>query len=354
MLVMALKNLVEPGWEPDGGIEKWARKQGYGRSYALTEQGLRELRVAHDGSVAGLYLTESTNHEIYVGISTSDVTKRLRKHAETWPDTQAFRFIPSSASATEIRNIERRFVHDAERNGLVNRNTEWASSINGASSLDELVPVEDQQAWLAGPRSTANARDAGELTELTAGAVARNRHKYDALLNLPHSESTLDAFAAYLRYCVPFPRTTEATYWTATSLPSWSKGRRILTCTMAVIEVFFIYEMTDGEGPHAMLFVDRRHLPGGGLARLAFRRKLRQFGARRVLNGHSSGGNWEQGIRFDDLGLFVSALESIPELQFAAAHFALDRMRMRQSGYKSSHNRSLAQAALLRTFASPN
>ncbi|KAA0024781.1 hypothetical protein [Antrihabitans cavernicola] len=348
---MALKNNADPGWKPDGVIEKWAREQGYGRGYALTEEGLRELRAAHDGSVAGLYLIESTNHDIYVGISTSDVTRRLRTHAETWPDMQGFRFIPSSASASEIRSMECRLVHDAERHGLVNRNTEWASSIVGASSLDELVPIDDQQSWLAAPRATANACDCGELTEFSASAVARNRHKYDALLRLPHSDSILDAFAAYLRYCVPFPRTTEATFWTATSLPAWSQGRRILTCTMAVIEVFYIFETTSGEDPHAMLFVDRRHLPGRGLARLGFRRELRQFGARQVMDCHPSGGNWEQGIRFDNLGLFVAALESIPELQFAAAHFALDRMRRPGSGYAQSHNRSLAEAALLRAFA---
>ena len=146
-------NRLIPGWEPDPKIAAWSRARQYGAPIFLTDANLRALKKSHNGRPAGLYIWEGEKHDVYIGISETDVTGRLRDHLRKFPDAnaQCFRYYEHHGSRQELREIERQYVHDAIDSYFLAYNREYSSSIHGSSVFDEVLSVNEQKAWFESP-----------------------------------------------------------------------------------------------------------------------------------------------------------------------------------------------------------
>ena len=347
MVRSGLRNELVEGWSPTKKIEKWTKSRGYGELFLLNDENLKRLAERHSGVTSGLYLIEATNHEIYIGVSTTHIRTRFHDHTRKWPDIQGFRFIPSTESMPQLRVREASLVHEAERKDFVHRNHEYASVIQGKKKLDELIAPDLQDAWLKSPFETNLRHLSDQLPVLEPSQVAGNRYKYERLTQDNSGDQCLAVLAAYLRNCVPLPIRTEATFWTTTCYPDWNKSSRVLTCTMHWLEVLFIHRDVTSGRLSAALAIDKRELP-----RLGFRSILRaKYGASYVPNFHArSGGTYIAGLDFNDLAQLIAALDQDTFVRRAAARYAIGRMSLGQSGYKPSHNRNLAAPALESAF----
>ncbi|WP_285184508.1 GIY-YIG nuclease family protein [Rhodococcus sp. MEB041] len=287
-----------------------------------------------------MYLFEAENHEAYIGIST-DLRSRLKQHAQRHMDIAAFRLREVDAAPLELRSIERSLVHSAQKAGFTLRNREHAMTLSGESVIDAVVTPEEQAEWLRDPRAL-NATDVVVGPEYSSGQLAAHTSSFDRLQQHPRGSEIVNAVAAYLSACVPFPARTEGTFWTVSCFPG-SSAHRITCISMAMLEMFYIWSPPKSGKLEVRMFVDGSRIP----KRLfASRKPWRKLG-RGVWLGpaaHKSAGINERTIRIDDVTDFASALE-LPGVADAAAHHALAVMRKRQSGYKPSHCPQLAAAA---------
>lgn len=341
-----LKNELAAGWTPSDKIAKWAKGLGYGDAFVLDSDNVNRIAERHSGTTSGLYLLEATNHEVYIGVSSTHVRTRFNSHSGKWPDMQAFRFIPSTESEPALRDREKSFVHDAERRGFVHRNHEYATVIKGKKKLDELINPGLQTTWLRRPLDTNLRFRNDDLPTLEPSQLAGNRYKYERLIDVDGGQMCIDVLAAYLRNCVPLPIRTEATFWTTTCYPDWNQKNRMLTCTMDWLETLYIHRDNNTGRLFAVIGIDRRELPRLGaetILRVRYGAVLRDF-------HEKSGGSFVGGLDFDDPQRLIAALNKDTIVRRAAARYAHSRMTRGQSAYKPSHNRNLAGPALARAF----
>lgn len=328
-------------WSGDERVAQWAIGRGFGvTAFRLDRDGLKLFKSEYPADRCGLYVFECVNHDVYIGIG-KDVAERLPQHRKKHPDALTFRFLPHPGNEAERRTVERRLVRDAQTAGLTVRNREHASGHVGPSTLDVLISEEEQRTWLQDPVGI-NALDESALVELDHSQLAAHEGDFQRLRRHPRYAEIIEVLSAYAASCIPFPRRTEATFWTVSCFPS-SNRARIFCISMATLETFFIAVSNNEHGDiHARLFVDKRHLPSGKWGRVL-------LAARGIMfdddHRHKSGGAFEQCLVVNDIRELRSVLKS-KHIRAAATAFNLDLMRKRQSAYKPSHCRQLAQAAL--------
>ncbi|WP_149359618.1 GIY-YIG nuclease family protein [Lolliginicoccus suaedae] len=317
-------------------IEKWARNNGFSAPNVYVDATPPNIRQALGESRQGLYLLEFTNNDIYIGIA-SDMSRRLPQHRTRWPDIETVRLQHSGDA--ELRVIERDLVRNAQSRGIVVRNREHAHGHTGPSTLDQLVPVAEQEIWRRDPAQANNA-DAASLIDLGPSQLAAHAHDFHRFRELPGHEELLRFLGNYLMACVPLPRRTEGTFWTVSCFPSSNKAR-VFCVSMAGMETLFCYHDPESATYGAAMFVDRRKLAAAPWSRISTRIR----GIKRTEQRHKYAGPFEQGLRADGLASMNAVLQR-SDIMAAAASFNLDLMRKRQSAYKQSHCRQLAEAAL--------
>ncbi len=328
-------------WAGDECVAQWAIGRGFGvAAFPFDRDGLKLFKSEYPADRCGLYVFECVNHDVYIGIG-KDVAERLPQHRKKHPDALTFRFLPHPGNEAERRTMERRLVRDAQTAGLTVRNREHASGHVGPSTLDVLISEQEQQAWLHDPAGI-NALDESALVELGHSQLAAHEGDFQRLRRHPRYAEIIEVLSTYAASCIPFPRRTEATFWTVSCFPS-SNRTRIFCISMATLETFFIaVSDNDHSEIHARMFVDKRHLPSGKWGRVLLAARGTMFDDD---HGHKSGGAFEQCLAVNDIRDLRSVLKS-KHVRAAAAAFNLDLMRKRQSAYKPSHCRQLAQAAL--------
>ena len=322
-------------WCGDARLARWSAANGFGAEREYSRDRLDELTP----KTSGLYIFEAENHEAYIGIST-DLRARLAQHSRLHGDIRTFRVREMVGTPMELRTVERKLVHDAQKNGLILRNREHAMTLTGESVFDDVMAPAEQSAWLRDP-SGVNATDLSSPPPYDSNHLAAHASSFARLQQHPRSSEVIDAVGAYLRACVPVPVRTEGTFWTISCYPGSSRAR--LTCiSMAMLETFYVWSPPDEDRLEIRLFVDGSRIPRSRIPRKGDWRRLGR-GVKLGPRAHKSAGVHERVIVIDDVSTMSAALD-IAGVADAAAHHALAVMRKRQSGYKISHCPQLAAA----------
>ncbi|AMY18034.1 MULTISPECIES: GIY-YIG nuclease family protein [Nocardiaceae] len=323
-------------WCGDARLARWSADNGFGVEREYSRDWLDELTP----KTSGLYIFEAENHEAYIGIST-DLRARLGQHSRLHGDIRAFRVREMAGNPMELRTVERKLVHDAQRNGLILRNREHAMTLTGESVFDDVMAPAEQSAWLRDP-SGVNAADLSSPPPYDSNHLAAHASSFARLQQHPRSSEVIDAVGAYLRACVPVPVRTEGTFWTISCIPGSSRAR--LTCiSMAMLETFYVWSPPNEDRLEVRMFVDGSRIPKSRLPRKGDWRRLGP-GVKLGPRAHKSAGVHERVVVIDDVSRMSAAL-AIAGVVDAAAHHALAVMRQRQSNYKISHCPQLAAAA---------
>lgn len=336
-----LSNTLIDNWTPDARITKWAEKHGFLPPQVMSDATLLKLARAYKGKPVGLYIWESVDHEIYIGISNVSVTRRLRQHVKDYASAniQSFRYRFHSGTTETLREIERELIYDALHSGFTVFNREHSAIIYGNSVFDEHISVPRQEEWFANP-IMANANQPQRSTATTS-ATARSTRQYEKFRKLPTASAITRALSLHLRACTPFPVETERAYWSLTCLPGWS-DKRLLTLNMGYLEMFWV-EDAGLSRCQVNVGADYQFLP----RKLAWF-QTRRLGVKKTGPAHRAGGPNEEVLRFRSADAFVKVMTTCPEVRVAVARFALDRMRKgKVSGrYRDAHNSLLAGEAL--------
>lgn len=303
-------------------------------------------------SRTGLYALILPEDRVYIGESTN-VVGRFAGHRRVHESIKGFAFQRVRRAA--LKKLERDVIHRAEAAGLSLTNVTYASNVAGDRDIDLLVPQVDQERWLVNPYS-ANAKErlAVPLLELPAAQVQRYAGRLERLQAHPNGDMAIEALAYYLAGSVPFPRTTEYSFWTVSCLPSTgaSYGRALLRVNAAVIELFALFPGGADGNPSGWGFVnvasdvlrDEFGHSGGNWVDLEGTRVLR--------GGYRYAGENVSHLVVDYEEDFVPVLRD-PRIQRAAGAFALRMMRKRPTIYQRYHCKQLADAVLATKIKRP-
>lgn len=341
-------NRLIPGWEPDPKVAAWSRAHHYGEPIFIADANLRAFKKSHDGKPAGLYIWEGEKHDVYIGISETDVTGRLRDHLRKYPDAnaQCFRYYEHRGNGQELREIERQFVHDAIDSHFLAYNREYSSSIYGPSVFDEVISVDEQQTWFENP-FRRNASETAIPHGFTDTERTRSEPTYAKMRTLvpPQHGAIVRAIALYLRTCVPYPYRTQHDWWELSCLPSYVQyrtGNVLARLNMEMLEMLTFIDAGLGQSIVSMS-VDYKLLPTPDTEK-----RMDNLGAAMGGKLHPNGGASEEFLEWPTINRYIEAMCKSPQLRKAAARLALDRMRKGpvNDRYRNSHNFLLAADAL--------
>lgn len=155
----------------------------------------------------GLYVLHAGD-EHYLG-RTENVARRYREHLEHHPDTEAISFRPMPKG--DLHSPEQEGIRLLERQGIRLRNSAGMSlPLTAGSDLDELVPLTEQQAWLAGDEMTWTGR--------SRDAAVRQRHErvWQTFQKRPGAAALQSVLEQYVRTCILAPGRTEMSLWSVT------------------------------------------------------------------------------------------------------------------------------------------
>ncbi|NMO00346.1 GIY-YIG nuclease family protein [Gordonia sp. TBRC 11910] len=319
----------------DTELGRWALSKGYRPRAPFTDVELAKIR-----GLRGYYLVGVDDGSCYIGISTNDVSARLRSHRREKFGGHAVSFWVMESDVTDLRPGEKKLVESAEASGLLVHNIEWASQITGPSSLDVVVNVKTQKQWRAAPKIVNHKHRNSALPDFSPSKLVAYQAKFDALMARPDADRLVAVLAQYLNETICCPRETESTFWTVSCTPIQGSGR-IFCVSAAMMELFTVREHADGT-IGAFFSVRPKFVARTRTKRVMKYAKLRVSAWD---HGYKDGAGEQAQIHVKGLDRLERILLNSDVLN-GAAQFNLDIMRRRKSGYRASHCRQLAEAAL--------
>ena len=265
----------------------------------------------------GVYELTFADGERYVGQAV-DVVARFGAHRRTWTDIVEIAF--QRVSRDRLDDVERDQIRRREAAGVQLRNVVHTTGRLGASDLDLLLPLPQQQCWL-----DDHQPHQVRLDDRPDDSVLRRRtrHRFDRLRADPRFTNELThLIGTYLRVSMPAPELTELSYWTLSALPTTNAATypRLLTISVHALETLYVcYDRRTPQDLLIYLNVDET------VARSRLRTRLR------LASMHTVGANYRirpgvLGLRFTSARAANDALAQ-PQIIKAARKLNLDLMR---------------------------
>lgn len=208
----------------------------------LTEVvGLRSIAHLFGTSArrCGIYALLLPGDRYYIG-QAIDVVRRYAQHAKAREEISGFTFLAIPKASLDKR--ERELIFEAERAKLTLVNVVHVTDVEGESDLDVLLTPQKLASWLTDPFIQNEDDFDANPVALSPGQIARFDQNFKKFKGHPlYGQATLLLFL-YLESAVPYPRTTEYSFWSVSCMPSTnqSKAPRLLCVNMSVMEVFVL------------------------------------------------------------------------------------------------------------------
>lgn len=287
---------------------------------------------------AGLYFLQFENGSCYIG-QAIDPVRRFAQHRITVGGIAAYSFQPCHKA--KLNDEERDRIWRAERSGLPLTNRVHVANIAGDRDLDLVISSEQQEKWL---RGDPGLREPRPVRIPSDSALRRRTCQNVARLEADENYRAILACLRTFMKCVPFPQSTQLSFWSLSCLPSTGSGphKRYAGVNAAMMEVLVV----GGRSKETWGFVNvsrslcldrygtlqelRRQLPS---ARLYADRAYRDAGQ-------------------DQIRVETSSIEGLktllrqPAITAAAKHLMLRVMRARPTIYAKYHAPDLADRVL--------
>ena len=185
----------------------------------------------------GVYFLAFRPGLFYVGQAV-DVVKRFSQHRRIHDDIVGFSFIAIPKAELDI--AEKAFIFRAESLGVKLTNAVHVTSVIGDTDFDLVVSVAEQEAWLCAPSYLPDAVANFSKIVLPDTQQMRFSKNFGRFEMHPLAQRALAIFKQYVCGCVPAPRLTEYSFWSASCMPSTNANTwpRLLCVNAGVMELF--------------------------------------------------------------------------------------------------------------------
>lgn len=290
----------------------------------------------------GIYLLEFSRNRFYIG-QAIDAVRRFSQHRKNYDDIVGFSFLPVRRPLLD--ETEKDLIFKAEKLGLVILNTVHASNVAGDSDLDMVLSKDEQDAWLASPKSF-NKRDASPIIELPNGQVERSLPSFRKFQEQSERASVIRLLKIYIDECIPAPKRTEYSFWSLSCMPATNATTwpRLVSINLGVMEVFVLGHFK-GKPNNLWGFVNLSSdvLP----VDLSTAKKIEKaFPSIEVVNrNYRDAGQHQFSLHAGDQESLTKLMAN-PDIKRAAATLALRVMRKRPTIYGKFHCKQLANTLL--------
>ena len=166
----------------------------------------------------GIYILHFTNHEYYVGLAT-DVVQRYAQHIKSFSDIEFISF--KEVAKSKLSEEEKSTVYALEDLGKKLRNINIVSIVTRDTDLDLVIAPELQMKWLSNTDSSLSE------TNVKRFDFPELRTKYSKKMFQLKQHEFFDNIAKiihfYITRTIPFPKSTEYSFWSVSCLPSPGK-----------------------------------------------------------------------------------------------------------------------------------
>ncbi|OIM98997.1 hypothetical protein A9236_09455 [Polynucleobacter sp. QLW-P1DATA-2] len=282
----------------------------------------------------GIYCLSFATGHFYIG-QAIDVVRRFSEHRQIYLDIVGFSFIESSKALLNDR--EKELIYRAEAMGLKLKNAIHVSSILGDTDLDAVVSPKEQEDWLA----AISGQDfiGGECEPkiiLPQNQQDRFSKSFDQYLGHPLEKSATSLLKQYISKCIPFPRSTEYSFWSVSCMPSTnvSTWPRLFCVNVASMEIFIVGWVKKTNNLWAFMTVDAEVLSQYWPEPEVF---LEHFPSVQFIErGYRDAGQNQITLACDE-DARMDLLLADPGVIHAAASLALRVMRKRSNFYMQYH-----------------
>lgn len=293
----------------------------------------------------GIYALCLSGERAYIG-QAREVVRRFTQHLQKHDKIEGFAFIETHPS--NLDEMERLFIREAERSGVVLANVTFTTNVIGATDLDDVVPPRRQQRWLADPAAVNARTDRGPRVLLPRAQVERYRPNFEKFMALDVGHEALVDLDLFISGCLPFPRATEHSFWSVSCMPSTGRRERLLCVNAGTMELFVVGYVRAERPPvttWSFVNVSKSALFDVYGGERAFRRSYPRVRIALGPEYRDAGEDHARLIVEDQENLDMQSLLLDPPLQIAAATLALRVMRKRPTLYSQYHCQLLVNEA---------
>lgn len=178
--------------------------------YVRARNSIKEL--FQDTGVCGIYILHFINGEYYVG-QAKNVINRYSAHRKKHLDIDYVSF--REVDPADLNRVEKEMISHLEKQNKSLRNISLVSIFPGQSDLDLVISREDQDKWLQYKLDKDSL-----LTPRFDYPELRKKYteRFQALRTSIYYEPIRNVIQQYILYTLPFPRTTEYSFWSLTCL----------------------------------------------------------------------------------------------------------------------------------------
>jgi hypothetical protein len=207
----------------------------------IETDGLRSIAHLYGSSKSrcGIYLLILSENRHYIGQAV-DVVRRFAQHLKSHGNIQGFSFIPIPRK--DLSKREKEFIFKAEQQRLALVNVVHVTETVGDSDLHDVVSEEELSAWAQNPYAE-NFNDLDtEPIKLPKAQYLRNQRNIQQLRKHALHRDAVILLFLYLDSCIPYPKRTEYSFWSASCMPSTNSRTwpRLLCVSAGVMELFCI------------------------------------------------------------------------------------------------------------------
>ncbi len=185
----------------------------------------------------GIYILSFPNNLFYIGQAV-DAVRRFSQHRNKYDDIPGFSFLPIPKGSLD--DTERELIFKAESLGYYLKNAVFVSSIVGETDFDLVVSRNEQEDFVNNNFDKINTSPIAPIIILPESQISRFSKNLDKFISHQLSKQGANLLSTYIRKCIPFPRRTEYSFWSASCLPSTNINTwpRLFAVNAASMELF--------------------------------------------------------------------------------------------------------------------
>ncbi len=164
------------------------------------------------GKRCGLYVLYFTNGDFYAG-QALDVTRRYVQHRKVHNDIEKISF--KQVAEAKLDEEERTAIWALEKNGCSLRNIVFTSIPKGEADLDLIMPVEEQERWLA----DTNYIDSRGTRVVEPDLRRKYSRKFQSFSTMPYADRVIEVLRSYVQVGIPAFLRSEVSFWACSCLP---------------------------------------------------------------------------------------------------------------------------------------
>ena len=190
--------------------------------------------LVRPGERCGIYVLHFTDGDFYVGQS-KDVTKRFVHHRRGYSHDDIDSLYFKQVAEPSLDGEEAKIVVKLKAANVKLRNILLGPWKGGEADFDEIMPLEEQERWLADLSLSGDA----DFKRLVDDELrSKYRRRFERFQAHPQHEQVVEILREYVKFGIPAARRGEVSFWSVSCWPSKGLFARLNLFWQEVLSIY--------------------------------------------------------------------------------------------------------------------